>query len=124
MLRFNSTLAASVATVGFFLSSLSVVVAAPGAEVTPAQIIAAHSPAEHEAIAKQYEAEAVAAEAQAKEHEAMVQSYRVAAKGTKGEMAKSMVAHCEALVREYQDAATSYKALAADHRKMATEAGK
>jgi hypothetical protein len=38
------------------------------AEVTKAQIAAARTPAEHEAIAKAYEADAVAADA--KEHEA------------------------------------------------------
>jgi len=123
MLRFNSTLATSVAAVGLFLSVSPLVVAAPAAEVTPVQITAAHTPADHEAIASQYDAEAAAAEAQATEHEAMVQSYKVAANGPKGEMAKSMVVHCEALVKEYRAAAANYKALAVDHRKMAAEVG-
>jgi hypothetical protein len=124
MLRFNSSLAAGIAAVGLFLSSSSPVVAASAAEVTPAQISAAHTPAEHEAIASQYDTAAARAEAQATEHEAMVQSYRVAARGAKGEMARSMVAHCEALVKEYREASANYKTLAADHRKMAAEASR
>jgi hypothetical protein len=68
--------------------------AATGGSVTPAQIAAAKTPAEHEAIAKQYDAEAAAAEAQAKEHEMMVQTYEVAAGNPKNAGAKSMVGHC------------------------------
>jgi hypothetical protein len=98
--------------------------AATGGSVTPAQIAAAKTPAEHEAIAKQYDAEAAAAEAQAKEHEMMVQSYEVAHNNPKNAMAHSMVVHCKNLVKEYKEAAANYKALAAEHRKMATEAGK
>ena len=98
--------------------------AATGGPVTTAEIAAAKTPADHEAIAKQYDAEAAAAEARAKEHEMMVQTYAVAANGPKNAGAKSMVGHCKNLVKEYKEAATNYKALAADHRKMAAEAGK
>ncbi len=98
--------------------------AVAGESVTAAQIASAKTPAEHEAIAKQYDAEAVAAEAQAKEHESMVQSYEVAAHGPKNQMARSMVGHCKNLVKDYKAAAASYRALAAEHRKMAAEAGK
>ena len=46
------------------------------AEVTEAQIAAARTPADHEAIATAYEADAATADAKAKEHEAMARTYR------------------------------------------------
>jgi len=94
------------------------------ADVTEAQIAAAKTAADHEAIAKAYESDAAAAEASAREHETMVQAYKVAARAPKGESAKAMVTHCEGLVKAYRSAATEYRALAAEHRKLATAAGK
>ena len=92
------------------------------ADVTDAQIAAAKTPAEHEAIAKAYDADAAAADAKAKEHEEMAKAYRSAG-GPKMET-NSMVHHCDGLVKEYKAAAADYRALAAEHRKMAAEAGK
>jgi hypothetical protein len=92
------------------------------AEVTEAQITAARTPADHEAIAKAYEADAVTADAKAKEHEAMARAYR----STGGPKANtnSMVRHCERLVKDYTDAAADYRALAAEHHSMAKDAAK
>lgn len=94
------------------------------ADVTEAQITAARTRADHETIAKAYESDAAAAEASAREHETMVQSYKVAARGPKGESAKAMVTHCEGLVKAYRAAAKEFRALAAEHRKLAAAAGK
>lgn len=96
-------------------------IAADSSMVTPAQVAAATTAADHEAIAKEYDAEAATAEAAAKKHEAMVQSYEVAARSPKNTLAGSMVQHCRNLVKDYQSAAADYKALAAEHRKMAEE---
>ena len=92
------------------------------ADVTDAQIAAARTPAEHEVIAKAYDADAKAAEAKATEHEAMAKTYRNAG-GPKMDT-NSMVHHCDRLVKEYKAAAAEYRALAAEHRKMAAAAGK
>ena len=93
------------------------------ADVTEAQIAAAKTPADHEAIAKSYEADAVAAEATAKEHQAMARAYQSAG-GPKKTGPNSMVRHCERLVKSYTDAAADYRALAAEHRGMAQDTAK
>ena len=59
MTRVNSLIAASVAAVGLFVLTAPPV--ATAAEVTPAQITAARTAADHEAIAVAYEGEAAAA---------------------------------------------------------------
>ena len=88
--------------------------------VTDAQIAAAKTPADHEAIAKAYDAEAATAEATANEHETMARTYKVGGspKGTYAEM----VRHCARLAKSYREAATEYRALAAEHRKLAAAA--
>ena len=92
------------------------------ADVTEAQIAAAKTPADHEAIAKAYEADAATADAKAKEHEAMARTYR----STGGPKANtnSMVRHCERLVKNYTDAGADYRALAAEHRGMTKDTAK
>ena len=92
------------------------------ADVTEAQIAAAKTPADHEAIAKAYDADAAAAEAKAKEHQTMARAYHSAG-GTKS-TGNAMVRHCDRLVKEYTDAAADYRALAAEHRNMAKDAAK
>lgn len=93
------------------------------AEVTETQIAAARTPADHEAIAKSYDADAAAAEAAASKHEAMARAYHSAG-GPKKTGPNSMVRHCERLVKSYTDAAADYRALAAEHRSMAKDAAK
>lgn len=121
-MRFNTMLATSVAVIGLFLSSSTLVVAAPASEVTPAQIAAARTAADHEAIAASYDAEALAADKQAESHEMMAGTYR----GTTlpKRHADSIVSHCERLVSEYRAAAKEYRSMAAEHRAMAKAAGK
>ena len=92
------------------------------ADMTEAQIAAARTPAEHEAIAKAYEADAATADAKAKEHEAMARTYRSA--GGQKSYTNLMAQHCERLVKDYTAAAADYRALAAEHRSMAKDAAK
>lgn len=75
------------------------------AEVTEAQIAAAETPADHEAIAKSYEADAVTAEAKAKEHESMARKYRSIGGPKSTANSSPMVRHCQRLVKSYTDAA-------------------
>ena len=92
------------------------------AEVTEVQIAAARTPADHELIAKAYEADAAAADAKAKEHEAMARTYR--SSGGPKSNTNSMVRHCERLVKDYTNAAADYRALAKEHRGMANGTAK
>ena len=66
-------------------AALTLFLAVPGAataDVTEAQIAAAKTPADHEAIAKAYDAEA--AEAKAKAHEGMARTYRAGGRARDG----------------------------------------
>jgi len=95
--------------------------AAGDAVVTPAQIEAAKTSADHEAIATAYDKEAANLEAMAKDHEVMAKSYGTAAAGTKGANAAAMSAHCNKLVTQYKAAAKENRDLAAAHRQMAKD---
>ncbi len=89
--------------------------------VTPAQIEAAKTPADHEAIAAAYDREAAQLEAQAKEHEAMAKAY-LSPGVKKGVETSAMHAHCAKLAKQYSEAAKENRDLAAEHRKMAAAA--
>ena len=102
-------------------TALTLFLAVPGsatADVTEAQIAAAKTPADHEAIAKAYDAEAASAEAKAKAHETMARMYRAGGGAPKAPSA-AMVRHCDRLVNDYSAAAVEYRGLAAEHRKLA-----
>lgn len=90
--------------------------------VTEEQIASARTPADHQAIAKAYEAEATVAESTAQGHDKMAQTYKIggAPKGSSAPMAS----HCERLAESYRAAATEYRALASEHRKLAAAATK
>ena len=114
-MRFNSIFAASLVAAGLVFSVATPVSIAQAADVTEAQIAAARTPADHEAIAAKSDAEAKAADEMAANHESMAKAYKAAgAKGT-----QSMASHCNRLVAQYRDAATEYRALATEHRAMA-----
>jgi len=98
---------------------LSSGVHAKDAGVTPEQIAAAQTPAEHEAIAAAYEQEATRLDAKAREHEKMAQAYKSGA-SKKGMEEASMRAHCSKLTKQYSDAAAENRALAQEHRAMTT----
>lgn len=107
-------LAASAASLALFLA----VPGLAGADVTEAQITAAKTPADHEAIARSYDADAAAADAKAKAHESMARIYRAGGGAPKGS-SQVMVGHCDRLMKDYQAAAAEYRGLAAEHRKLA-----
>jgi hypothetical protein len=92
-----------------------------GSKVTAAQIEAARTPADHEAIARGYEEEATSLERKAAAHEAMARIYRGG--GAPKAHAPNMTSHCERLVAQYRGAATAARALAAEHRAAAGTTG-
>ena len=107
-------------------TALTFLVAVPGsatADVTEAQVAAAKTPADHEAIAKAYDADAAAAEAKARTHEGMARMYRVGGGAPKAS-STAMVRHCDRLVKDYSAAAVEYRGLAAEHRKLAASGTK
>ena len=114
MNRFKSMLAA--ASVAATLGPFQVLAAEP--PVTAAQIAAARTSADHEAIAAAYDEEATRLEALAKEHEAMAKSYRAKPAGQKGGDSAAMSAHCLRLQKNYSDAAKEARAMAKEHRSM------
>jgi hypothetical protein len=106
----------SASVVGLWLAGTAV---PASAEVpTPETIAAAKTPADHEAIAKAYENEAVSLEKLAAAHKGLEQTY-----GQPGlKPAQAMQAkHCESVSSELAAAAKNERALAAEHRKMAKE---
>jgi hypothetical protein len=115
-MRFNSILAASIVASGLVFSVATPVSIAQASDVTEAQIAAAKTPADHEAIAAKYDAEAKAADEMAANHESMAKAYK--AGNAKG--GQSMAGHCNLLVTKYRDAAKEYRSLATEHRAMAS----
>ncbi len=87
----------------------------------PEAVAEARSAADHLAIAAAYETEAADAEARAAMHGKMARGYGVsgAPKGSRS----SMVSHCQRLVKHYRAAADDFRALAAEHRRLAGTAG-
>jgi hypothetical protein len=82
----------------------------------------ARTPADHEAIARKYDALAAAAKQEAEVHRVMGERYRNLAdspKGSASPLKQSMPAHCQKLVQAYESAAREYAALAAEHRTRA-----
>jgi hypothetical protein len=119
-MHLNSIFAASIVAAGLVFSVATPVSIAQAADVTEAQIAAAKTPADHEAIAAQYDAEAKAADEMAASHESMAKAYKAAnLKGT-----QSMASHCSRLVTQYQTAAKEYRALATEHRALGKAAVK
>jgi hypothetical protein len=84
------------------------------------QIEAARSPADHQALAKHYVAEAAAARAKAAEHRKMSTSYQGMIAGGRG--GGNMAAHCNAIASSFEGIATQFDAMAASHRLMAEQA--
>lgn len=116
MNSFNRMLAGGIAA----LALIGAASAAPSEIVTQAQIEAASTPAQHEAIARAYEQEAAAAESRAENHAKMARTYRYYGKASRPSMAR----HCERLAKSYRTAAKEYRMLAQEHREMAAAAAK
>lgn len=87
-------------------------------------IASATSPADHERIAKHYEAKAVDLENEAREHQELAAEYRRNPTGheTKHPMSGQTAGHCELFARKFAEAAKDARQLAADHRSMAKAA--
>ena len=94
--------------------------AGSGADVTPAQISAAKTAADHEAIATAYEAEAVALDKKSEMHQQMADTYKLGNKPVFIGPTK----HCAALAKEFKAAAAENRALAAEHHQLAQSAAK
>jgi hypothetical protein len=115
MNKLNCWLASGIAA----LALAGAATAAADEVVTQAQIEAAKTSEQHEAIARSYEDEAIAAERRAESHAKMAQTYRLAyAKAPR----ESMAIHCKALEKDYRDAASEYRKLALEHHEMAEAA--
>ncbi|MBI4692749.1 MAG: hypothetical protein HY749_01865 [Gammaproteobacteria bacterium] len=81
-------------------------------------ISAAKTPADHEALAQRYEAEAKANQAKAAEHKQMASGYKNL--GGKGG-AEGFVSHCDKLANAYAEAAKQDEELAKLHRQFSTQ---
>jgi len=93
--------------------------AADSTKIEPASIGAAHTAADHEALAKEYDAEAASFEKTAEMHENLAQTYgQPGLKPTQAAQAK----HCKNVAVSLKTAAKEDRALAAEHRKMAAAA--
>ena len=80
----------------------------------------AKTAADQEAIADYFDAQAKAALATVQEHREMLATYRKSPKPAAGKPSqRSMQAHCEKLIADYQAAAKEYEAMAALHRESA-----
>lgn len=109
-------LSMALATLGLSCSAW----AAQAGPLDPATVAAAKTPAQHEAIAKAYEAEAAELEKKAKSHKNLAQTYaQPGGKPWQSAQAK----HCENVAASLKAAAEEDRAMAAEHRKMATTAG-
>jgi hypothetical protein len=80
------------------------------------KIEAAKSPADHEAIAKAYDAEAVRFEKMAGMHKGLAQTYTSQPGGKAWH--KAQARHCADIAASLQTAAKESRELAAEHRKM------
>ena len=88
--------------------------------LNPAWVGAAKSSADHEAIAKAYDAEALGFEKKAAMHKNLAETY--GAPGGKPWQA-SQAKHCDSVAVSLNAAAQEDRALAAEHRNMAKGAG-
>jgi hypothetical protein len=89
-------------------------------KLDPAWVGAAKTAADHEAIAKAYDAEALGFEKKAAMHKNLAETY--GAPGGKPWQA-SQAKHCDSVTASLTTAAQEDRALAAEHRKMASGTG-
>lgn len=115
MNKLNFWLASGIASLALIAGGTAVA----GEVVSEAQIEAAKTSEQHEAIARAYDEEAAAAEQRADSHAQMAKTYRLAYTKTSRE---SMATHCGQLEKDFRNAAGEYRKLAAEHRKMAKAA--
>jgi hypothetical protein len=91
-----------------------------GPTMTPKQATALISVAttakDHQKLAKYFNQQADASEAEAKDHEAMIEAYSKTPGGDR------MIEHCESLVKSNLDLAKAFREIANGHEGMAKEA--
>ncbi len=115
-----------------FLFVASLVFVAPKAAIAidatdlPSAIANAKTPADHEAIAAYYDAQAKAAREKVEQHRAMASAYKghpapAGSKTTHSGVFSTMPNHCDDLVKMYESSRKEYEAMAAAHRKAASE---
>jgi Lhr-like helicase len=71
---------------------------------------------DHQKLAKYFNQQADASEAEAKDHQAMIEAYRKSPGGDR------MIEHCESLVKSNLELAKAFREMAAGHEGMAKEA--
>lgn len=96
-------------------------IVAPAGAVTVEAVTKASTPADHEALAAEYDQEAAAARKEAAKHRDMAAAYSAGVSyGKVGHSGKgSMKLHCERLAEHYESLAKDADALAALHRQLA-----
>jgi hypothetical protein len=112
----------SMAIVGLALLGMTALVAPThAADDMAAQVQSAKTAADHEALAKTYDAQAASASKSAAEHRTMAEAYKSAAatSGGKGAGVSAMPGHCEALAKSYDAEAEHYRSMAQTHRDIA-----
>jgi hypothetical protein len=84
------------------------------------QTEAARSRADHEALAKYYDAEIAKARTSAAEHRQVARTYQASPAIVRG--GGSMSAHCNAIAGSYGGIAAQFEGMACSHRQMAEQA--
>jgi hypothetical protein len=89
-------------------------------------IASAKTPQDHERIAKHFDDEAKRMDAEANDHEELAAQYKANPSGqeSKHPMSGRTAGHCSYFAADLHKAAKEDRALAADHRAMATDTGK
>lgn len=110
---------ASLLLVGMALSGCAAGLTAQAPAVQQ-QIEGARTRADHEALVKHYNREAIAARAKAAEHRELAKSYQASPPIVRG--GGSMTAHCNAIASSFEGIAAQYDGMAASHLQMAEQA--
>lgn len=118
--NFSQFKASAVLLVAIALTGCAGVAPSVPAPSLQQRVEAAHSPADHVALADYYSGEAAAARAKAAEHRSMIAAYlkQVAV----GHGNANMETHCNSLIKGYESIAADYDMLATSHRHMAEQA--
>src|ERR1039458_1501179 len=123
--------ALSVLSLAFAITVAAFSQAAPAPQTKPEHlskqqldtlIANANTPADHERIARYYQAKALDYLAQAKEHEAMVAAYKANSSLSNDKNQASTISHCEYFVTTFNALAENSQELATLHERMAQEA--
>lgn len=120
-MRFKTMLMA-LATCAMLSAPLPAATWAAGGGDMLQQVESAKTPADHAALAAQYDGMAAAAKANAATHRKMGEAYKgmPATTGGKVTAASSMPQHCEAIAKSFDDQAEMYRTMAATERELGT----